>query len=212
MFEDIKFNEQGLVVAIATDVYTNQVLMQAFMNKEALQLTLNTGKAHYFSRSRNQLWLKGETSGHFQEVVSICSDCDNDSILMRVIQTGAACHTGAKSCYFNNYKEFKSVANIDVFYKNIDTIKERKACPQEGSYTNYLLNKGVEKISKKIGEEASECIIAAMKNDNIELSCELADLYYHTLVLMQAQGLPFENVLAVLEERHNTERKRNYKA
>lgn len=208
--DTIKFDEKGLVVAIATDVKTNKVLMQAFMNKESLKLTLETHKAHYFSRSRNKLWLKGEESGHFQEVVSIVSDCDNDSILMRVIQTGNACHTGEYSCFFNNFQENKYFADIDIIQKNIDTIKERKTNVQEGSYTCYLLDKGKEKICKKVGEESSEVIIAAMKDDNEELKCEIADLYYHTLVLMQAQNLDFNEVLKELELRHKNERKRNY--
>lgn len=207
---DIKFNDKGLVVAIASDAFTNEVLMQAYMNKEALQLTLSTGKAHYFSRSRNKLWLKGETSGHFQEVVSIVSDCDNDCILMRVIQTGVACHTGSRTCFINNYTEFKEMPNINILQKNIDTISERKNCPVEGSYTNYLLDKGVEKICKKVGEEASETIIAAMKNDKEELACELADLYYHTFVLLKSAGMDFNDVLKILEGRHSKERKRNY--
>lgn len=208
--KNIKFDEKGLVVAIATDVYTNEVLMQAYMNQEALDLTLKTQKAHYFSRSRNKIWLKGEISGHFQKVVSICSDCDNDSILLRVIQIGVACHTGAPSCFFNNIQEFQDVSNINIFQKDIQVIKERAKMPIEGSYTNYLLNKGVEKICKKIGEEASETIIAAMKHDNAELACELADLYYHTFVLMQDRGIELQDVLKVLTTRHENERKRNY--
>lgn len=207
---DIKFDEKGLVPAIATDVYTNRVLMQAYMNKEAFELTLKTGKAHYFSRSRNCIWLKGETSGHYQEVVDIVSDCDNDSILMRVLQQGAACHTGSYSCFFNRVKTFKDMPNIDILQKNIQTIRDRVTHPEEGSYTNYLLNKGVEKITKKVGEEASECIIAAMKHDNAELAGEIADLYYHTLVLMQDRGMELTDVLRVLEDRHNKDRKRNY--
>lgn len=210
--EKIKYNDQGLVVAIASDAYTNEVLMQAYMNEEALNLTLNTGKAHYFSRSRNKLWLKGETSGHFQEVVSVSSDCDNDCILLRVIQIGAACHTGEKSCFFNNIVNLKDIANINILQANIDTIKERKDNPQDGSYTNYLLAKGKEKICKKIGEESSEAIIAAMKDDNIELSCEIADLFYHVFVLMETQGLEFNQVLNVLSERHSNNRKREYSA
>lgn len=208
--ENIKFDKDGLVVAIATDVFTNEVLMQAFMNKDALALTLETGEAHYYSRSRQQLWRKGETSGHIQKVVSIASDCDNDSILMRVIQTGAACHTGNRSCFFNNYTEFERYPNIAILQRDVEAVRERKTNPQEGSYTNYLLTKGKEKICKKIGEEASECIIAAMKDDNQELSCEIADLLYHLIVLMECQGMPFTEVLKVLEDRRNKERKRNY--
>ena len=208
----IKWNSHGLVPAIAVDAYTNSVLMQAYMNEEALQLTLETGRAHYYSRSRKKLWLKGETSGHFQEVVEVYSDCDNDSILLRVVQTGAACHTGNRTCFFNKLKSFKRVANIDILQKNIDTIEDRSVNPREGSYTNYLLNKGREKICKKVGEESAEVIIAAMKGDNEELANELADLYFHTFVLMKDRGLSFNDVLCVLEDRHNSERKRNYKS
>lgn len=209
---DIKWNSDGLVPAIAVDAYTNEVLMQAYMNEEALRLTLETGRAHYYSRSRGKLWLKGETSGHFQTVVDVYTDCDNDSILLHVIQTGAACHTGSRTCFFRKLKSFSRVADISILQKNIDTIEDRAEHPQEGSYTNYLLAKGREKICKKVGEESTECVIAAMKGDNEELANELADLYFHTLVLMKDRGLAFNDVLKVLEDRHNSERKRNYKA
>lgn len=208
---DIKFNSHGLIPAIAVDAYTNEVLMQAYMNEEALRLTLATGRAHYFSRSRNALWLKGETSGHFQEVIEVFTDCDCDSILLRVAQTGSACHTGNRTCFYQRLKTFRRVANIAVLQENVDTIRERRAIPQEGSYTNYLLSKGVEKICKKVGEEASETIIAAMKADNDELKNELADLLYHAFVLMEDRGLAFNDVLAVLEDRRASERKREYK-
>ncbi len=207
---DIKFNSDGLVVAIAVDAVTNEILMQAYMNKEALDKTLATGKAHYFSRSRKKLWLKGETSGHFQRVVEVLTDCDADSVLLRVVQTGAACHTGERSCFFTTIKEFEKVPNMSVLRKDADIIEDRRLHPVEGSYTNYLLNKGVEKICKKIGEEASESIIAAMKGDKNELACELADLYYHTFVLMNDRGISLSDVLGVLEERNASERKRNY--
>lgn len=209
---DIKWNSDGLVPAIAVDAYTNEVLMQAYMNEEALRLTLETGRVHYYSRSRGKLWLKGETSGHFQTVADVYTDCDNDSILLRVIQTGAACHTGSRTCFFRKLKSFSRVADISILQKNIDTIEDRAEHPQEGSYTNYLLAKGREKICKKVGEESTECVIAAMKGDNEELANELADLYFHTLVLMKDRGLAFNDVLKVLEDRHNSERKRNYKA
>lgn len=207
---DIVFNGDGLVPAIAVDAHTNEVLMQAYMNREALDLTLRTGQAHYYSRSRKSLWRKGETSGHTQQVVEVLTDCDCDSILLRVLQTGPACHTGERSCFFRPLKKFADVGNLAVLYRNVETIAERVENPQEGSYTNYLLTKGVEKICKKVGEEASETIIAAMKGDNDELAGEIADLYYHTLVLMQDRGLPLEAVMRVLEERHASERKRNY--
>jgi phosphoribosyl-ATP pyrophosphohydrolase/phosphoribosyl-AMP cyclohydrolase len=207
---NVKFNSDGLAVAIAADAYTNEVLMQAYMNAEALEKTLQTGKAHYYSRSRKKLWLKGETSGHYQKVIEVRTDCDGDSILLRVEQTGAACHTGERSCFYTVMKEFEKVPNIAVLFRDCETIAKRRNNPQAGSYTNYLLDKGVEKICKKIGEEASESIIAAMKNDKDELACELADLYYHTFVLMNDRGITLSDVLAVLEERAASERKRNY--
>lgn len=208
--ESIKYDEKGLVPAITVDALTNEVLMQAFMNKEAIRLTLETQEAHYFSRSRKRLWHKGETSGNIQKVVSIMSDCDNDSILMRVIQTGAACHTGSYSCFFNNRQNFDDVPNIDILKKEFDRIAERAKCPQEGSYTNYLLNSGKEKICKKVGEEASECIIAAMKGDNSELASEVCDLLYHIMVLMTSQKLSLTDILKVMKGRFNTERRKNY--
>lgn len=208
--DSIVFDEHGLVVAITTDALTGEVLMQAYMDRTALEKTLETGRVHYFSRSRKKLWLKGETSGNFQEVVSIASDCDNDSVLLRVIQTGAACHTGSRSCFFNNYEERKHIPQLSIIKSEIDAVKDRIEHPEEGSYTNYLFNKGVEKICKKVGEEASECIIAAMKGNNDELSGEIADLIYHLIVLAQNQDLPLESILSVIEQRRLSERKRNY--
>ena len=206
----IKFNSDGLVVALAVDAYTNELLMQAYMNREAFDLTLSTGKAYYYSRSRGKLWLKGETSGHFQKVIEVLTDCDSDCVLLRVVQEEAACHTGNRSCFYTSVKEFEKIPNNAVLQKDINTIASRRESPVLGSYTNYLLDKGVEKICKKIGEEASETIIAAMKSDNEELACELADLYYHTFVLMNDRGLEFSEVLKVLEQRSLNERKRNY--
>lgn len=203
----IKFDDKGLVPAIAVDCQTNSVLMQAFMNKEALELTLSTGQAHYYSRSRKSLWKKGETSGNFQHVVQIIADCDFDSIVVRVNQTGVACHTGSRSCFYNDLKTFENVANVDVAYDVINVINDRRNNPEEGSYTNYLLNKGNEKICKKVGEEASECIIAAMKQDKNELACELADLFYHATVLMVNNGIDYSDVLKILDERKNAPRK-----
>ena len=208
--DSIKFNSDGLVVAIAADALTNEVLMQAYMNREALEMTLKTGEAHYYSRSRQKLWHKGETSGHIQKVISIVSDCDNDSILMNVEQVGCACHTGNRSCFFNNYTEFYQSPNLKILKEDMEAVKDRAAHRVEGSYTNYLLDKGKEKICKKVGEEASECIIAAMKGDNDELSCEIADLTYHLLVLMECQNLNPDKVLDVLRQRRMNERRRNY--
>ncbi len=207
---NIKYNSDGLVPVVVTDAVSNEVLMQAYMNEEALNKTLQTGKAYYYSRSRQKLWLKGETSGHFQKVIEVLTDCDFDCILLRVIQTGAACHTGNRSCFYTSLKKFEQMPNVSVLFKDAEVIELRRQNPEQGSYTNYLLDKGVEKICKKIGEEASESIIAAMKGDKHELACELADLYYHTLVLMNDRGISLADVLSVLVERSESERKRNY--
>lgn len=199
---NVKYNADGLIPVITVDAVTNEVLMQAYMNEEALNKTLSTGDAWYYSRSRKELWQKGATSGNTQKVVSLTADCDVDSLLMKVRQTGVACHTGNRSCFFNELASFESVGNTAVLRILADTINERVNNPQEGSYTNYLLNKGVEKICKKVGEEATEAVIASMKNDNVELANELADLLYHIFVLMQAQGIKYEDVLKVLQSRH----------
>lgn len=202
---DLKFDSNGLIPAITVDAVTNEVLMQAYMNKEALEKTLETGEAHYWSRSRQKLWHKGEESGHFQKVKAVYADCDRDSLLITVEQVGGiACHTGNRSCFFNEIKKFgEQDGNVKVLRVLADTIKDRAENPKEGSYTDYLLAKGVEKICKKVGEESTEAVIAAMKADNKELSNEIADLFYHLFVLMQARGMKYTDVLKVLEERHD---------
>jgi len=206
----IKFDQNGLIPAIAQDAYTGEVLMQAYMNKEAVELTLSTKKVHYYSRSRNKLWLKGETSGCFQEVVTVSLDCDYDSILLKVIQQGNACHTGNYSCFYNTIEEFKKVFNSQIIYKDIATIKDRKNNPKDGSYTTYLLENGIDKICKKIGEEASEVIIAAKNTSDDDLAGEIADLFYHVLVLMEDRGIDIECVFKVMEERSKRNRSRTY--
>jgi len=198
----VNFNAEGLVPVIAVDVNTNKPLMLAYVDKPALELTLSTGYAHYYSRSRGKMWKKGESSGNTQKIVSIALDCDGDTLLYRVRQTGAACHTGKQDCFFEEIATVESAPNPDIIQKNIDTIKDRAANPKEGSYTNYLLDKGVEKICKKIGEEASEAIIAAIKGNKTELVAELADLMYHTLVLCHSAGIEYADVLADLENRN----------
>ena len=210
--KEIKFDKDGLVPAVAQDAKTREVLMQAYMNAEALEKTLKTGQAHYYSRSRKKLWRKGEESGHTQALVKAYYDCDADSILLKVIQTGPACHTGKHTCFFNEI-EHKGAPAIDwsVLYDIMETIKDRKVHPEEGSYTNYLFDKGLDKICKKVGEEASETIIAAKNNDNNELANEIGDLLFHLLVLCENQGLPLDDVFKVLSERHNAPRKREYK-
>ncbi len=188
----IRWNEQGLVPAIAQDAADGAVLMLAWMNEESLRLTLETGFATYWSRSRKQLWKKGETSGHTQKILGIRYDCDADALLLTVEQTGPACHTGARSCFFNDLlpaDEDELPATSAILEKVYGVIADRKEHPQEGSYTNYLLDKGIEKICKKVGEEASETIIAAMKNSREEVTYEAADLMYHLLVLCFDRGV-----------------------
>lgn len=200
----IKFDEKGLVPAIAQDAKTGKVLMLAYMNREALEETIESGYATYFSRSRQQRWRKGETSGHVQKVLKLDYDCDGDTILMQVEQTGAACHTGEYSCFHNELfaiDEDDMPASAGVVQQVYDVITDRKANPKEGSYTNYLLTKGTEKICKKVGEEASEAIIAAMKRSQEEVTYEAADLIYHLLVLMFEQGVTPQDVWEELKKR-----------
>ncbi len=197
---NVKYDDNGLVVAIAQDVDTNEVLMQAFMNKEAYEKTLSTGIAHYYSRSRKCLWKKGETSGNIQEVCGVFLDCDGDSILLKVRQTGVACHTGERSCFFNAVQNC-DVVNSAVLYNLYNTIKDRKDNPKEGSYTNYLFEKGIDKILKKVGEENAEVIIAS-KNEGIEeLKYETADLIYHLLVLLNQKEMPLNDLFCELKSR-----------
>ncbi len=203
MLKNVKFNEKGLICAIAQDIESGEVLMQAYMNAEALQLTYDTGIAHYFSRSRNKLWKKGEESGHIQEVVSMTFDCDRDCILLKIKQTGVACHTGAYSCFFDFVKGDKEAIGVEMLGKLQRIIADRKQNPAEGSYTSYLFEKGVDKIAKKAGEEAVEMVIAAKNEDKDELVGECADLLYHTLVLLAEKGVTLSDVCAELQRRHN---------
>ena len=198
----IRYDARGLVPAIAQDAYTGEVLMQAYMNAESLQSTLESGYATYWSRSRNELWRKGATSGHLQKVIRMSYDCDADSILLQVDQTGPACHTGARSCFFNPVVDGELPATADILNTIEATIADRAANPKPGSYTNYLLDKGVEKICKKVGEEATETVIAAMKADADGLASEAADLLYHLAVLLHAQGVEMRDVWEVLRKRH----------
>lgn len=192
--EDFKFDANGLLCAIAQDVFSGEVLMQAYMNKEALQKTLDTGFAYYYSRSRQCLWKKGEVSGHIQKVVKMLYDCDADSVLLLIEQEGSACHTGNRSCFYRCAKEWEFVPDYKAVFDDMNTIKQRHISPVEGSYTNYLFDKGVEKICKKIGEEATETVIAATLNKKDELIGELADLLYHSLVLIEERGITIQDV------------------
>jgi len=195
---DIKYDEKGLVPAIAQDIATGEVLMLAYMNREAVDLTLETGIAHYYSRSRKSLWKKGETSGNIQEVRGFYYDCDGDTILLKVKQTGVACHTGSHSCFFNQV--IGAEVDMDTLTRLYGVIAERKANPKEGSYTNYLFKEGIDKILKKIGEESAEVIIGA-KNNREELIYESSDLIYHLMVLLVDQGVTLEDVYGELKGR-----------
>src|SRR5690625_49684 len=182
MIENIKFDENGLIPAIVQDSKTGNVLMLAYMNKEALKKSIETNETWFYSRSRKELWNKGATSGNKQTIKDIRIDCDNDTLLIIVEPWGPACHTNEFSCFFNPIKETdEQVKSRDVIHTIIDTIQERRKNPTEGSYTNYLLNEGIDKVLKKIGEEASEVIIGAKNDDKEEIKWEIADLIYHIL-------------------------------
>lgn len=199
--ERIKFDEKGLIPAIVQDYYTKEVLTVAYMNREALEITMAEGNTCFYSRSRQELWRKGETSGNTQKVVSIKSDCDNDALVIEVIKRGPACHTGAESCFFN--LEYVGEGETPFSYQALyEMIEGRKSEPKEGSYTTYLFEKGMDKILKKVGEESTEVIIAGAKNDKEETVYEIADLAYHIMVMMVEQGITLQDVTAELSKRH----------
>lgn len=199
---NIKYDEKGLIPAIIQDVNTNEVLMMAYMNKESLKKTMETNKTWFYSRSRQNLWNKGETSGNFQDVRSISYDCDGDTILVKVVPEGPSCHTGNNSCFFNTILEDENTGNPAILKQLYKTIEDRKANPVEGSYTNYLFDKGIDKILKKVGEENAETIIAAKNNSKEELIYEASDLVYHLLVLLVNQRVSLEDIFGELEKRH----------
>ncbi|MDO8447091.1 MAG: bifunctional phosphoribosyl-AMP cyclohydrolase/phosphoribosyl-ATP diphosphatase HisIE [Deltaproteobacteria bacterium] len=212
ILNEIKFDEKGLVPAIAQDYKTGEVLMMAYMDREAVEKTLSSGKAHYFSRSRNKLWLKGETSGHFQHIKGIYYDCDVDTILLKVEQVGAACHTGERSCFYREIETpFKNVEMprrdvstapiLDSVYK---VILERKKNPGERSYVSSLFSKGTDSILKKIGEEASELLISGKGGKREEVVYEMADLWFHSLVLLGQMDIATEEVYGELQRRFGT--------
>ena len=199
---DVKFDERGLICAIAQDSASGDVLMQAYMNEEALNKTLETGYAHYWSRSRQCLWKKGETSGHVQKVLGVTFDCDKDCVLLSIEQTGVACHTGNRSCFFNVEKEEEG-AGVRFLSELERVVDDRKQNPEEGSYTSYLFEKGIDKIAKKMGEEAVETVIAAKNDNKEELVGETADLLYHLLVLLREKGVTLKDVCTELKNRHS---------
>ena len=203
-WKDFKENEAGLVPVVVQDYITSEVLMVAYMNEEAYENTLRTGKMTYYSRSRKELWLKGATSGHYQYVKSLTADCDMDTILAKVSQIGAACHTGSKSCFFHEVvkKDCEESANpLQVFEQVFAVIQDRREHPKEGSYTNYLFDKGIDKILKKLGEEASEIIIASKNPNANEIKYEIADFLYHMMVLMAQKDITWEEITKELAKR-----------
>ena len=204
--ENLKFDEKGLIPAIVVDAVSKEVLTLAYMNKESLQITMEKKLTCFWSRSRNKLWLKGETSGNYQHVVSITADCDNDALVVLVEPDGPACHTGEKSCFFNPVFENDELKEFSL-NGLIKLIEGRKINKTEGSYTTYLFEKGLDKILKKVGEECTEVIIAAKANDKKETIYEIADLCYHTLVLMIEQGISLEDIHKELASRHVIDKK-----
>ncbi|MDI3546863.1 MAG: phosphoribosyl-AMP cyclohydrolase / phosphoribosyl-ATP pyrophosphohydrolase [Halanaerobiales bacterium] len=216
--DEIKFDEKGLIPAVLQDAENNEVLMVAYMNRESLRKTLETGKACFWSRSRQELWLKGETSGNYQYVEEIRLDCDNDTLLVRVKPAGPACHIGNQTCFYRKIIEQGKPAKLSkveqneneeddfikkaLFLKDLyRLIRERKANPVPDSYTSYLFREGVDKVCKKVGEETAEVIIGAKNESNREIIYEVADLIYHLLVLLNIFDISLEDVLTELEER-----------
>ena len=203
---DLKFDERGLIPAIVQDHYTKEVLTLAYMNAESLAITIDERSTCFWSRSRRELWRKGETSGNRQHVVSITADCDGDALVIEVVKDGPACHTGAESCFFNELylsDELKQFS-YEGLYR---LIQGRKTSPVEGSYTTYLFEKGLDKILKKVGEECTEVIIGGRKEDRAETVYEIADLCYHVMVLMVQMGITVEDVTRELEKRHVVDHK-----
>ena len=202
-WENLKKNSDGLIPVIVQDYTTNDVLMCAYMNEEEFHATINCGKMTYYSRSRQELWMKGETSGHIQYVKELTADCDFDTILAKVSQVGVACHTGNPSCFFNEIvkKEYIEKNPLKVFETVYNIIEDRKNNPKEGSYTNYLFDKGIDKILKKVGEECTEIVIAAKNPDPEEIKYEISDFLYHVMVLMVEKGVTWEEITQELAQR-----------
>ena len=200
--EKLKFDEKGLIPAIIIDDETDKVLTLAYMNKESLGISLEKKLTCFWSRSRQELWLKGETSGNYQHIVSITADCDMDALTVRVRKDGPACHTGEDTCFFNKVFENDEIAPAFSVQSLIDTIEGRKLNPKEGSYTTYLFEKGIDKILKKVGEESTEVIIAGKADDKAETIYEISDLMYHVLVLMIEMGISVDDIMNELKSRH----------
>lgn len=202
-WDEIKTDSDGLLPVVVQDYKTLEVLMVAYMNREAFEMTAESGRMSYFSRSRQELWIKGLTSGHFQYVRELRIDCDNDTLLAKVAQVGAACHTGNRSCFYRTImkKEYDETNPMKVFEDVFAVIEDRKLHPKEGSYTNYLFDKGIDKILKKVGEEATEIVIAAKNPDPEEIKYEISDFLYHVMVLMAQKGVTWEDITEELARR-----------
>ncbi len=203
---NLKWNSDGLIPAIIQDVNTRQVLMLGYMNEESLKRTLETGNVTFFSRSRNTLWMKGETSGNTLKLISMKADCDDDTLLIDADPAGPTCHTGETSCFFKSITKAENENKRTPQSKRtledlMDTIQDRKKNPVEGSYTNYLIDKGLGKILKKVGEESAEIIIASLSEDKASLVGEIGDLLYHLTVLMVERNVSWEEILELLDGR-----------
>lgn len=203
---ELKWNEDGLIPAVVSEAGTNEVLMLAYMNRESLQISMEKKLTCFYSRSRKELWLKGETSGNYQHIVSISTDCDRDTLLIKVIPEGPACHLGTKTCF--EYPVYENEEEHEFSYEGLmELIEGRKTDKKEGSYTTYLFEKGIDKILKKIGEESTEVIIAAKADDKKETVYEVADLAYHVMVMMVEMGISLEDIRSELASRHVIDKK-----
>ena len=198
----LKFNENGLIPAVVQHAQTKEVLTVAYMNQQSYEKTLEIGETWFYSRSRQELWHKGATSGHTQKVISIKADCDQDALVIEVLPNGPACHNGTTSCFTETLYEEKRPGSVGILPQLVDVIREREQTMPEGAYTTYLFDKGIDKICKKVGEEATEVVIGAKNRDKEEVKWESADLLYHLLVLLQEQKVDIYEVLDVLQKRH----------
>lgn len=204
--DELKFDANGLIPAVVVDYMSKDVLMLAYMNRESLEISIREGRTCFWSRSRTELWRKGDTSGNIQEIADITADCDRDTLLISVKKAGPACHLGNESCFVDKVYESETIKGFttDALY---ELIKSRKTESKEGSYTSYLFEKGMDKILKKIGEESTEVIIAAKGDDKVETIYELADLLYHVMVMMVEMGISNEEIIAELASRHVIDKK-----
>ncbi len=204
--DELKFDEKGLIPCIVKDADTKKVLTLAYMNRESLEISMQKGLTCFYSRSRKELWLKGETSGNYQHIVSITADCDNDALEVVVEKDGPACHTGEDSCFFNKVYESDELSEFSLD-SLMDMLIGRKKEMKEGSYTSYLFEKGIDKILKKVGEESTEVIVAGKGNDKKETIYEIADLAYHVMVLMVEMGISVDDIRKELKSRHVIDKK-----